>query len=310
VTDGERWSRDLLAELRDGRFSPASWRRFLARSLVRAREQGHVRPRARRQAFFVGAVGLAGWAAVAAAGRPAAATAGAGWWLLVILMLYAHLGMLETPGGRPVDRIGLPNLLTLCRAAVVPALPALPPVALAATILLAAGTDVLDGVVARARGEATRLGRWLDGTVDGVLLAAAAAALAGTGMLPWWSGGLVVARVAFPWLSAPFWLARAKIPDAAVYVSGRLPGAFVWAGLVAAALAVPGAAETAAAGALGGMATFALTLVATGRPCDHRPMEIGVPEPDREIEIVPLEEPVPATAPVEEPVPSQDPVPA
>jgi hypothetical protein len=32
------------------------------------------------------------------------------------------------------------------------------------------------------------------------------------------------------------------------------------------------------------------------------PMDIGVPETEREIEITPLEEPVPSPAPVEEPV--------
>jgi hypothetical protein len=36
-------------------------------------------------------------------------------------------------------------------------------------------------------------------------------------------------------------------------------------------------------------------------------MEIGVPETEREIEITPLEEPVPTPAPVEEPV--EQPVP-
>jgi hypothetical protein len=37
-------------------------------------------------------------------------------------------------------------------------------------------------------------------------------------------------------------------------------------------------------------------------------MDIGVPETEREIEVVPLEEPVPAPAPVDEPV--KEPVPA
>ena len=37
-------------------------------------------------------------------------------------------------------------------------------------------------------------------------------------------------------------------------------------------------------------------------------MDIGVPETEHEIEIVPLEEPVPGPAPVEEP--AEDPVPA
>ena len=37
-------------------------------------------------------------------------------------------------------------------------------------------------------------------------------------------------------------------------------------------------------------------------------MDIGVPETEREIEVIPLEEPVPAPAPVDEPV--REPVPA
>jgi hypothetical protein len=37
-------------------------------------------------------------------------------------------------------------------------------------------------------------------------------------------------------------------------------------------------------------------------------MDIGVPETEREVEITPLEEPVPSPSPVEEPV--QEPVPA
>jgi hypothetical protein len=37
-------------------------------------------------------------------------------------------------------------------------------------------------------------------------------------------------------------------------------------------------------------------------------MDIGVPETEREIEITPLEEPVPSPSPVEEPV--REPVPA
>jgi hypothetical protein len=37
-------------------------------------------------------------------------------------------------------------------------------------------------------------------------------------------------------------------------------------------------------------------------------MDIGVPETEREIEVIPLEEPVPAPAPVDEPV--KEPVPA
>jgi hypothetical protein len=44
---------------------------------------------------------------------------------------------------------------------------------------------------------------------------------------------------------------------------------------------------------------------------DHRglaPLDIGKPDTEREIRVVPVEEPLPATAPVEEP--AEQPVPA
>jgi hypothetical protein len=50
-------------------------------------------------------------------------------------------------------------------------------------------------------------------------------------------------------------------------------------------------------------------LGSSGRKKEKEPlMDIGVPETEREIEIVPLEEPVPGPAPVEEPI--EEPVPA
>jgi hypothetical protein len=48
-----------------------------------------------------------------------------------------------------------------------------------------------------------------------------------------------------------------------------------------------------------------------GAAAKGRSMEIGQPETEREIVVVPLEEPVPSTAPpVETPAPSLEPVPA
>jgi phosphatidylglycerophosphate synthase len=261
VTEGEQWARELLGELRESRFSPSGWTRFFGDSFVRAHQQRRARRRADRDVAGLGVMGLAGCAAAAAAGRPALAAVAAAWWLLVVLMLEAHLGMLETPDGRPLEHLGLANVLTLCRAAVAPVLPVLSPSMVAGLLLAAAATDVLDGALARVRHEVTRLGRWLDGTVDAVLLGIAAGSLAGAGELPWWSAALVLFRIALPWLSTPIWLLRAEIPEPDRYVSGRLPGALVWTGLVAAALSVPGAAEAAAAGAAGGMVTFASTLV-------------------------------------------------
>ncbi len=268
MTVGDAWTRELLAELRAARFSPAGWKRFFGSSLARAGEQRRSRPGARREALATAVLGLAAWAVVAVAGHPVLAVVGAAWWLLVALMLWWHLGLLETPEGRSLDRLGLSNLVSLGRAAVIPALPALSPSLLAGALVAAVATDVLDGTLARRRREVTRLGLWLDGTVDGVLVGVTAASLGVAGALPWWGAGLVLARVVLPWLVAPVWLVSAQIPRH--YVSGRVPGAVLIAGLFAAAVGLPAAPEIVAAGAVGGIACVLLTVVAA---CDQLDVE-------------------------------------
>jgi cardiolipin synthase len=63
-----------------------------------------------------------------------------------------------------------------------------------AAFAAAAATDVLDGLVARALGEQSRLGAFLDPIADKFLAACALVALAATGRLPWWLPALVVSR--------------------------------------------------------------------------------------------------------------------
>jgi cardiolipin synthase len=58
----------------------------------------------------------------------------------------------------------------------------------------AAATDVLDGLVARALQQHTRLGAWLDPLADKLLAACALVALAATDHLPWWLPILVFSR--------------------------------------------------------------------------------------------------------------------
>jgi cardiolipin synthase len=58
----------------------------------------------------------------------------------------------------------------------------------------AAATDVLDGLVARALRQRTRLGAFLDPIADKLLAACALVALAASGGLPWWLPALVVSR--------------------------------------------------------------------------------------------------------------------
>ncbi len=88
----------------------------------------------------------------------------------------------------------LPNLLTLSRIAAIPALVALawPRTAttdLAACLVfsLAAATDWLDGYIARARGEVSRLGRMLDPIADKLLVAAALLMLVADRTIQSWS---------------------------------------------------------------------------------------------------------------------------
>ena len=63
-----------------------------------------------------------------------------------------------------------------------------------AAFAAAAATDVLDGLVARALRQRTRLGAFLDPIADKLLAACALVALAATGRLPWWLPALVVSR--------------------------------------------------------------------------------------------------------------------
>jgi len=63
-----------------------------------------------------------------------------------------------------------------------------------AAFTAAAATDVLDGLVARALHQNTRLGAFLDPIADKFLAACALIALAATGRLPWWLPSLVVSR--------------------------------------------------------------------------------------------------------------------
>jgi cardiolipin synthase len=63
-----------------------------------------------------------------------------------------------------------------------------------AAFAAAAATDVLDGLVARALRQPTRLGAFLDPIADKFLAACALIALAATGRLPAWLPVLVVSR--------------------------------------------------------------------------------------------------------------------
>jgi CDP-diacylglycerol--glycerol-3-phosphate 3-phosphatidyltransferase len=100
----------------------------------------------------------------------------------------------ETRSARPAARLTtLPNLLGLARIAATPVVVALllfpfPGGGLLAFAIfaLAAITDVIDGPVARARGEVTPLGVFMDLTADKVLVAGVLVAMVEVDLLPTW----------------------------------------------------------------------------------------------------------------------------
>jgi cardiolipin synthase len=255
-----------LHDLRQAKFAPAGWITFLSASFARARLRRQQRVREHRQVLALAGAGLLAWFTVALAGRPALAVLGAGWWLLVLLMLDWHLGMLERPDGRPLHGLGAPNLLSLLRAGAVPLLAVLPPTAFAVVLLGAGASDVLDGWLARRLDLASRLGRWLDGSVDGVLLGVAALAAARSHLLPWWAAAVVLARYLLPWVViAVSYFARAEAPPSRGYMSGRVPGVLAIAGIALAGLGVSAAWLIVVAGAGGGIFTVAVSIARGSR---------------------------------------------
>jgi len=99
------------------------------------------------------------------------------------------------------ELVTLPNLLTLLRLALTPAVAALaysPGTSARAwalgLFLLAMATDVADGLLARLPGQQSRLGLYLDPVVDKVVLLTMFFVLADLRMMPLWMALLMMAR--------------------------------------------------------------------------------------------------------------------
>lgn len=208
MTSGERWTSEQLLTLRNARYTPPAWGRFLAACAHRAGETRRARPQLARQAHVWSATGhIAGLTAASALRRadiaaplPAPWTA---WCLATAAMLDWHLGMLEGPDGERRDLLTTADALTLMRIGLVPFLAATgrgsrrDAWAFSALSAASAITDVLDGTIARRTGP-TRLGRDLDGIADALARLAAARAARRAGWLSAAAGGLVAARHTAP----------------------------------------------------------------------------------------------------------------
>jgi len=209
-----------------------AWFGFLAESFRRSVEDARLRPDLFREAVIWSAVGGLLWLGLLTLGGT---WWGPVWWGVVVAMLLTHVGMVEGDDGQRRADLGVPNALTLSRAWVVPALPALTdvPWAFAVVIAIATGTDVLDGYLAR-RGDGTRLGAHMDHGVDTAFTITAGIAAAAAGLIPWWLGWAIVARYALPILGlAAFYFATARQPPRDAFVRGRIPGGLLLLGLMA-----------------------------------------------------------------------------
>jgi cardiolipin synthase len=96
------------------------------------------------------------------------------------------------------DALTIPNLLTASRLVLAPIFLALyvggETVRALAAFAAAAATDVLDGLVARALDQRSRLGAFLDPIADKFLAACALCALAARDRLPAWLPAVVIGR--------------------------------------------------------------------------------------------------------------------
>lgn len=197
---------EYLVDLRRERYRPRAWLRYARRCLAMAREDAFHRPETVRS---VGLVGLTGFlllliSCIALAflhdrGLALSVFVNCGFaFLLGLAAIVGHTRLLIDTQGRPLARVNPANLLTLSRLVIIPAL-----LILAATghlraalvaFLVGGLTDVLDGWLARRRGDSTPFGRAFDPVVNILFNASVFVVLHRIGLIPTWVLALVLTR--------------------------------------------------------------------------------------------------------------------
>ncbi len=120
------------------------------------------------------------------------------WISVFVSLLLMNSGFLQHLDGRPLKSMGWANRLTAARVHFLPVLLYLLvmerwTLALAGYVVLAL-TDVADGIAARRLREESKLGFILDPFVDILFHLGILISLSVTGVLSWWTGGLVIGR--------------------------------------------------------------------------------------------------------------------
>jgi phosphatidylglycerophosphate synthase len=232
---------DLLGELRESRFRPEGWARFLGRSWRKSRDTARAHPAlVRSWARLAAGVALSEAAVLAleapqsdkhAVWRIAPRVAlGLAWQHFDV---YVHLGLNARTRGGPVhERLGPAIALTLGRQAVATILwghllggrPVSHGSALAA-LLFGSATDMADGAVARRTGRETVLGQYLDGEADLSLWSALALTAAAQRVLPRWLLALLLLRWALPFgVGAASYFGLARRPPLGSTAAGKAAG--------------------------------------------------------------------------------------
>ena len=201
------FAEDLLQELRREKFTPAAIlayvRDITARVVRRLPHHAELTRSAAATALILFAAQFAGalllsWAFGRRIGVPYLVASSlillvSAFWILI------HVGLAESArGGHPIRRVPVPVALTLLRLVSIPALVLLIQDRAWSVVTwlfaLSAATDVVDGVLARAMKQESRLGTVLDPLVDIAFNSSVFVALAVAGELPWWVAGLMLVR--------------------------------------------------------------------------------------------------------------------
>lgn len=208
---------DLLMTLREEKFSPAAWMRFLARSWKMSCLIAHGHPTLRRSWLNV-STGISALALALLVGTIALQGAFSTLRLLPGFLfcvawqindLFWHLGLNRNAQDELYPVIGLPNALTQVRGVAASFLLGrlvggiATPVWMALACFLAGVlTDVLDGQIARRTHTQSKLGQLLDGETDFFLYLALTLILLQNSILPFGVAIAMVARFLVPWLAA------------------------------------------------------------------------------------------------------------
>ncbi len=202
----------LLTNLRQRRYSPVAWGRFLADSWRKSRATARAHPRLSRSWAHVSlllallAAGVFSLIWLLEGEQAALRLLPA---LLICITLqqgdvYVHLGLnWNIIDGRLRERLGLPTTLTLVRGLMADFLLAhllsgiIPPNSLTLGVLLIGiASDIADGQIARRANWQTRLGGYLDSEADLYLYAAATLCALRAGVLPAWVAAILLLRFA------------------------------------------------------------------------------------------------------------------